>query len=104
MIAVSARTGTGLSQLRERLGHVLDADAKRERADITNVRHVALVERAHAALQRARTASMTETGAMPEEFVLADLRTRGRRSKRSPDVARRRMLLAHIFARFCVGK
>ncbi len=104
VIAVSARTGDGLSQLRERLGHVLDVDAKRERADITNVRHVALVERAHAALQRARTASMTETGAMPEEFVLADLQD-GRAALE--EITGRRTseeLLAHIVARFCVGK
>jgi tRNA modification GTPase len=104
VIAVSARTGDGLPQLRERLGRVLDADAKRERADIANVRHVALVERAHLALQRARLASTTDTGAMPEEFVLADLQdaraaleeiTGGRTSEE---------LLAHIFTRFCVGK
>src|SRR6185436_3307017 len=104
VIAVSARTGDGLSQLRERLGHVLDADATRERADITNVRHVALVERAQTALQRARTASMTDTGAMPEEFVLADLqdaRTAFEEitGRRAPEA-----LLAHIFSRFCVGK
>ena len=104
VIAVSARTGDGLSQLRERLGRVLDADAKRERPDITNVRHVALVERAQTALQRARTASMTDTGAMPEEFVLADLqdaRTAFEEitGRRAPEA-----LLAHIFSRFCVGK
>jgi len=104
VIAVSARTGDGLSQLRERLGRVLDADAKRERPDITNVRHVALVERAHLALQRARTASMTDTGAMPEEFVLADLQDARAAfeeitGRRTPEV-----LLAHIFSRFCVGK
>jgi len=104
VIAVSARTGDGLSQLRERLGRVLDADAKRERPDITNVRHVALVERAHMALQRARAASMTDTGAMPEEFVLADLQDARAAfeeitGRRTPEE-----LLAHIFARFCVGK
>jgi tRNA modification GTPase len=104
VIAVSARTGDGLSQLRERLGRVLDADANRERPDITNVRHVALVERAHAALQRARSASMTDTGAMPEEFVLADLQDARAAleeitGRRAPEA-----LLAHIFSRFCVGK
>jgi tRNA modification GTPase len=104
VIAVSARTGDGLSQLRERLSRVLGADAKRERADITNVRHVALVERAHAALQRARLASMTEAGAMPEEFVLADLQDA--RAALEEITGRRTSdeLLAHIFTRFCVGK
>jgi tRNA modification GTPase len=104
VIAVSARTGDGLSQLRARLGCVLDADAKRDRADITNVRHIALVERAHAALQRARSASMTDTGAMPEEFVLADLQDA--RAALEEITGRRTSdeLLAHIFTRFCVGK
>jgi tRNA modification GTPase len=104
VIAVSARTGDGLSQLRERLGRVLDADTKRERADMTNVRHVALVERAQAALQRARSASTTDTGAMPEEFVLADLQDA--RAAFEEITGRRTSdeLLAHIFTRFCVGK
>ena len=104
VIAVSARTGDGLSQLRARLGRVLDADAKRERADITNVRHVALVERAHAALQRARSASMTDTGAMPEEFVLADLQDARAALEEITGRRTSEELLAHIFTRFCVGK
>jgi tRNA modification GTPase len=104
VIAVSARTGDGLSQLRERLGLVLDADAKRERADITNVRHVALVERAHAALLRARSASMTDTGAMPEEFVLADLQDARTAFEEITGRRTSEELLAHIFTRFCVGK
>jgi tRNA modification GTPase len=83
---------------------VLDADAKRERADITNVRHVALVERAHTALQRARTASMTDTGAMPEEFVLADLQDARAALEEITGRRTSEELLAHIFARFCVGK
>jgi tRNA modification GTPase len=104
VIAVSARTGDGLPQLRERLGRVLDADAKRERADIANVRHVALVERAHLALQRARLASTTDTGAMPEEFVLADLQDARAALEEITGRRTSEELLAHIFTRFCVGK
>lgn len=104
VIAVSVRTGDGLSQLRARLGRVLDADVKRERADITNVRHVALVERAHAALHRARSASMTDTGAMPEEFVLADLQDARAALEEITGRRTSEELLAHIFTRFCVGK
>jgi tRNA modification GTPase len=104
VIFVSARTGDGLPELRERLGHVLGAEPTRERPDITNVRHVALVERAHAALERARSAAMTDIGSMPEEFVLADLQDARAAleeitGRRAPEA-----LLAHIFARFCVGK
>ena len=104
VISVSARTGDGLAQLRQRLVAVLDAEPQRERPEITNVRHIALVERAHEALTRARAASLAETGALPEEFVLADLQDARAAleeisGKRAPDE-----LLAHIFSRFCIGK
>jgi tRNA modification GTPase len=104
VIAVSARTGAGLSELRHHLGYTLGGKTNRERPDITNVRHVALVERAHASLVRARAASMAATGAMSEEFVLADLQSARAAleeitGRRAPEE-----LLAHIFSRFCVGK
>jgi tRNA modification GTPase len=90
--------------LRQRLVAVLDAEPRRDPPDITNVRHIALVQRAHEALARARAASLAETGAMPEEFVLADLQDARAAleeitGKRAPDE-----LLAHIFSRFCIGK
>ena len=104
VIPVSARTGDGLSELRHRLGHMLGAEPKRDRPDITNVRHIALVERSHAALARARAAAMSTAGAMSEEFVLADLQDARAAleeitGRRAPDE-----LLAHIFSRFCIGK
>jgi tRNA modification GTPase len=104
VISVSARTGDGLAELRRRLVAVLDAEPRRDPPDITNVRHIALVQRAHEALARARAASLAETGAMPEEFVLADLQDARAAleeitGKRAPDE-----LLAHIFSRFCIGK
>jgi tRNA modification GTPase len=104
VVSVSARTGDGLARLRQRLVALLDAEPKRERPEITNVRHIALVERAHEALARARAASLAETGSMPEEFVLADLQDARAAleeisGKRAPDA-----LLAHIFSRFCIGK
>jgi tRNA modification GTPase len=76
----------------------------RERPEITNVRHIALVQRAHDALLRARDAAAAESGAMPEEFVLADLQEARAALE---EIAGRRTpedLLVHIFARFCVGK
>jgi tRNA U34 5-carboxymethylaminomethyl modifying GTPase MnmE/TrmE len=47
---------------------------------------------------------MTDTGAMPEEFVLADLQDARAAfeeitGRRAPEA-----LLGHIFSRFCVGK
>jgi tRNA modification GTPase len=102
-IDVSAATGQGLGALRRAIVAALDVDLQRDRPAITNVRHVALVGRAHAALTRAR-AAVSADASLPEEFVLADLaearaaleEISGRRA--SEDV------LAHIFARFCVGK
>jgi tRNA modification GTPase len=103
-VAVSATTGAGLNDLRRRIVEALDVDLLRDRPAITNVRHIALVERAHDALARARTAALAEGVSMSEEFVLADLsdaraaleEVSGRRAPED--------LLEHIFARFCVGK
>ena len=103
-VLVSATAGIGLGDLRRRIATALDVDLLADRPSISNVRHIALVRRAHAALGRAREAAAAEGGALPEEFVLADLQEAraafeeviGRRT--SEDV------LAHIFSRFCVGK
>ena len=103
-IAVSAVTGAGLEQLRQRIAAALDVDLLRDRPAITNVRHIALVGRAHTALLRARSAALDGGRSMPEEFVLADLlearcafeEITGRRTPED--------VLEHIFARFCIGK
>jgi tRNA modification GTPase len=102
-ICVSALSGEGLDDLRAAIAAALDVDPRRDRPAITNVRHIALVARAHDALTRARTA-LGPDGSLPEEFVLADLQEARTaleeiRGRRSPDD-----LLEHIFARFCVGK
>ena len=103
-VEISATTGAGIDDLRRRIVAALDVEPSRDRAGVTNVRHVALVERAHAALARARDALSARGGALPEEFVLADLadaraaleEVSGRRATED--------LLAHIFSRFCIGK
>ena len=103
-VLVSAVTGAGLDELRRRIAASLDVDLLADRPAITNVRHIALVQRAHDALTRARSAALSDGGTLPEEFVLADLQearvaleqVNGQRT--SDDV------LAHIFSRFCVGK
>jgi tRNA modification GTPase len=103
-IGISALSGAGLACLRERIAAALDVDFARDRPAITNIRHIALVERAQDALCRARAAVGDAGGAWSEEFVLADLQdaraaleeVTGRRA--SEDV------LEHIFARFCIGK
>ncbi len=103
-VFVSALTGDGLDELRRRIVAALDVDGARDRPEMTNVRHIALVQRAHEALGRARSAALAEGGSMSEEFVLADLQdaraaleeVSGRRAPED--------LLAHIFSRFCIGK
>ena len=103
-VAVSARTGAGLEELRRRIVAALDVDPLRDRPAITNIRHIALVERAHQALGRARSAALAEGGAMSEEFVLADL---SEAREALEEISGRRApedLLAHIFSRFCIGK
>lgn len=103
-VAVSATTGAGLDELRRHIAAALDIELLADRPAITNVRHIALVQRAHDALARARTAALADGATLSEEFVLADLQdarsaleeVNGRRT--SDDV------LAHIFSKFCVGK
>jgi tRNA modification GTPase len=103
-VSVSALTGDGLDALRQRIAKALDGDDLRDRPAITNIRHIALVQRTEDALKRARAAAHAEGGSMPEEFVLADLQDARAAleeitGRRAPDD-----LLAHIFSRFCVGK
>jgi tRNA modification GTPase len=98
-VPVSARTGAGLDVLRAAIVRALDVDLRRDPPAITNVRHLVLVERAHAAMLRAR-----EAAGASEEFVLADLQEARAALE---EISGRRAtddLLAHIFSRFCIGK
>jgi tRNA modification GTPase len=106
-ISVSAKTGDGLTTLRRRILEALETGSGgvfRDRPEITNVRHIALVQRAHDALEGARSAASANGGALSEEFVLADLQ--GALAALEEITGRRATedLLAHIFSRFCIGK
>jgi tRNA modification GTPase len=105
-VPVSARTGAGLDALRTEIASTfeLDLGPAKDRPAITNVRHIALVDRAHEALSRARAAVGANGDALSEEFVLADLQHARAAleevsGRRTPDD-----VLAHIFSRFCIGK
>ncbi len=105
-VPVSARTGAGLDALRTAIARAFDLDVgpTTDRPAITNVRHIALVDRAHEALSRARSAVGANGNALSEEFVLADLQDARAAleevsGRRTPDD-----VLAHIFSRFCIGK
>ena len=99
---VSAARGEGLDALAAGLVRALGAETVAQDAPaITNIRHVALLERAHAALSRARDAAVE---AAPEEFVAADI-TEAREALE--EVTGRRTAddtLEAIFSRFCIGK
>jgi tRNA modification GTPase len=105
-LPVSAKTGAGLDALRIAMARAFDLNVapSNDRPAITNVRHIALVDRAHEALSRARVAVGANGDALSEEFVLADLQDARAAleevsGRRTPDD-----VLAHIFSRFCIGK
>lgn len=101
-IDISATTGEGMETVRAAIASALGGmDQHRDAPAMTNVRHVELVTRARAALERAADAA---AAGIPEEFVLADLlesrslleEVTGRRT--ADDVLRT------IFETFCIGK
>jgi tRNA modification GTPase len=103
-LQVSARTGAGLNELRQRLPLALDFEPAHDRPAISNLRHIKLVGQAYDALTRAQHAVGASGRDLPEEFVLADLQ---QAQTALDEVAGRRApedLLNHIFSRFCVGK
>ncbi|HYU78484.1 MAG TPA: tRNA uridine-5-carboxymethylaminomethyl(34) synthesis GTPase MnmE, partial [Vicinamibacterales bacterium] len=73
-IEISVLTSIGLDQLAHRMGEQLGAATDhRDSPPITNIRHIALVEQARAALARAIGSLDASGGAVPEEFLLTDL-------------------------------
>jgi tRNA modification GTPase len=104
VLRASAKTLSGIPDLRRAIVSALDVEPLRDRPEITNVRHIALVQQAHEALVRGRAAAASDDGSLSEEFVLADLQeARGALEA----IAGRRAddeVLSHIFSRFCIGK
>ena len=101
-VRVSSRTGEGLDGLVRAIHEALGATAAREEVPrVTNLRHVALIEQAQAALGRAAEAA---AGGMPEEIVLVDLHEARRALEDVVGLHATDDLLEHIFARFCIGK
>lgn len=101
-LKVSAKTGAGIDELRRAIVERLGARAlPAETAVITNIRHVTLVERAAAALDRAMAA--VDAGAS-EEFVLADTREALDALQEVSGARASDAVLTEIFSRFCIGK
>jgi tRNA modification GTPase len=102
LLAVSAKTGAGIDELREAIVAALSGrDPGRDTPAITNARHTDLLTRAADALRRAADAASAR---IPEEFVAADVaEARGLleqvTGRRTPDD-----VLDAIFSKFCIGK
>jgi len=101
-LETSVAAGTGLDLLRQRMTMALTGrEELRDVPAISNVRHLALVEDAHAAVVKA----IDELGAgATEELVLAELGAARRALEAITGRRSTEDLLEHIFARFCVGK
>ena len=101
-VAVSLLGDTDITVLRQTVANALWAGERlRDTPALSNLRHIGLAERAHAALGRAAEAA---AAAVPEELVLADLQEARHAleevtGKRTPDD-----VLHQIFTQFCIGK
>ena len=102
VLDLSAKTGEGVEQLIEAIATTLDtSEPLRDSPQVTNMRHVLLLERARAAIDRAVTAL---EGEVPEEFPLLDLQEAAQALQEITGKRTSDDLLRHIFERFCIGK
>src|SRR4051812_4989157 len=100
-IAVSSLTDQGIVELRDAMTRAAGIEAPRDCAAIANVRHVALLERARAAIARAASAA---AAGRPEELLLADLHDARGSFDDITGARPQDEVLRTIFERFCIGK
>ena len=101
-IDVSAKTGEGVERLIDAIATALNAgEPLRDSPQVTNMRHVVLLERARESIDRAVTALEDE---VPEEFPLLDLQEAAQALQEITGQRTSDDLLRHIFERFCIGK
>lgn len=100
-LPVSAVTSQGIEALRTALVEAAGAGTLREAPAVTNIRHLALLERAAASLARGRAAA---TARAHEELVLVDLHDAKRALEEITGERSADDLLNEIFSRFCIGK
>lgn len=104
VVEISLKTGDGLSQVRSALAAALEVEEPlKEVPVVTNVRHIALLDRAKDSVDRA-LAALARNEALSEEFVLADLSDARHALEEITGARTSDDLLHHIFSRFCVGK
>jgi len=100
-IPVSSLTDEGIGDLRAALLRAGGIEVPRDRAPIANIRHVALLEQARAAIARAAAAAAAKA---PEELLLADLHEARGRFDEITGARPQDEVLRVIFERFCIGK
>jgi tRNA modification GTPase len=104
-IETSVLTGAGIDTLVNRIGTALGAaDERRDQPLVSNVRHIDLLHRARAAFESALDALSESNNEISEEFILADLQEAASALQEITGQRTTDDLLAHIFARFCIGK
>jgi tRNA modification GTPase len=104
-VVVSVKTGAGVDALVDRIAETLGAtEALRDQPLVSNVRHIDLLQQSDAALRRAGNAVTATNQSISEEFILADLQEAAATLQEITGKRTTDDLLAHIFARFCIGK
>ena len=101
-ILVAPPTGRGLEELRTTIVDALSADSPApDTPAVTNLRHVALLDRALTTLKRASEAA---AAAVPEEFIASDIREARNALEEITGQRTADDTLHAIFDRFCIGK
>ena len=101
-IEVSATTGEGADDVRRAIVNALSGtEHLHDTPAVTNARHVDLLSKAGAVLQRAAGAARDRTS---EEFVAADLAEARALIEEVTGVRTPNDVLEEIFAKFCIGK
>ena len=105
-IEVSAIRGDGMEEVRREIRRTLEgaSGVERDAAAVTNIRHAALLERAHHSMTRACDSVSMPGGPAAEEFVLTDLQEARAALEEVTGARTSEDLLRHIFSRFCIGK
>ena len=105
IVNVSSITGDGIDTLRQEIAARLtggpESGIERDSPAITNVRHVQLLTRAKAALERGAAAA---AGGTPEEFVVADVNEARGLLEEVTGARTAEDVLHTIFDSFCIGK
>jgi tRNA modification GTPase len=105
VVETSARTGHGMSALRDAVGSALGRRWHNEDPpSVTNLRHVLLLREVERSLSVVLDDLTAPTGAAPEEAVLLELAAASAALDEVSGARAPEDILAHIFARFCIGK